>query len=433
MAKKLPYNQLEQRVKELEDKTLHLKHVERVARESQEKWHSLAATVPFLILILDSAGTVHFLNRALGAYTPENMVGKSFWKYVPHDYRNLMHKSITDVFQGGNCMSFEIFWAGSGGTESAWYMAHLGPVLNVGKVVAATIVLIDITERKKERKALEDSETQKNAILDASVDRIRLSDTDMRIIWANHAHERDLNIRPEDIIGKHCYTVFVKRGNPCPECPSIQAFTSGKIEHAILTRFSSESSKEKVYLDAYAVPLKDKAGKILSCIQITRDITKRVDAEKALQAREKQLKRKAINLKRANIALHVLLKQREDDKRELEEKMLLNVEHLLGPCLEKLEKTGLNDEQKACLKILKKNLNNITSPFLRTLCSTHLNISPTEMQVASHIKEGKTTKEIAESMNLSIRGIEFHRNNLREKLGLKHKKVNIRSYLLSLP
>ncbi len=430
MAKKLPYNQLEQRLKELEAKTLQLKHVESVARESQEKWHSLAATVPCLILILDSAGTIYFLNRALGAYKPENIVGKPFWKYIPHDYRNLIYESVAHVFQGGNPISFEIPWAGSEGPDSAWYMAHLGPILNDGKVVAATIVLTDITERRKEREALEDSERQKNAILDASVDRIRLSDKDMRILWVNQAYARQLNMKLNDIVGKYCYNVLVQRDTPCPECPSKKALSSGKIEHTILTRCSLEKEK---FLDSHAIPLKDKAGKILSCIEITRDITKRVNAEKALQAREKQLKRKAINLKRANIALRVLLKQREEDKRELEEKMLINAEHLLAPCIEKLEKTRLNDEQKAYLNILKKKLNHITSPFLRTLSSMHLNISPTEMQVASHIKEGKTTKEIAESMNLSIRGIEFHRNSLRDKLGLKHKKVNLRSYLLSLP
>jgi PAS domain S-box-containing protein len=311
-------------------------------------------------------------------------------------------------------------------------MTHLGSILKDGKVFAATMVLNEITEIKKAREALEDSERQKNAILDASAARIRLADTDMRIIWANHAHERDLNIRPEDIIGKHCYTVFVQRNTPCPECPSKKALSSGKIEHAVLTRPSQNSEKE-IYLDSYAVPLKDKAGKILSCVHITHDITKRVSAEKALQAREKELRRKAINLKITNIALQVLLKQREDDKRELEENMLSNTEQLILPYIEKLRNTGLSDLQKTYLRDLEKRLKDITSPFLRTLSSTCLNISPSEMHVATDIKEGKTTKEIAESMNLSIRAIEFHRNNLRDKLGLKHKKVNLRSYLLSLP
>jgi len=41
------------------------------------------------------------------------------------------------------------------------------------------------------------------------------------------------------------------------------------------------------------------------------------------------LKDKADNLKEANIALNVLLKKRENDKKELEEKVLLNVKELV--------------------------------------------------------------------------------------------------------
>ncbi|MEZ4549185.1 MAG: helix-turn-helix transcriptional regulator [Desulfobacterales bacterium] len=55
-----------------------------------------------------------------------------------------------------------------------------------------------------------------------------------------------------------------------------------------------------------------------------------------------------------------------------------------------------------------------------------------QIQVADLVKAGKTTKEISEILRLSDRAIEFHRNNIRNKLGLKNKKVNLRSYLMSL-
>jgi DNA-binding CsgD family transcriptional regulator len=61
-----------------------------------------------------------------------------------------------------------------------------------------------------------------------------------------------------------------------------------------------------------------------------------------------------------------------------------------------------------------------------------LNFTPTQIQVANLVKEGKTTKEIAELLNSSTRAVEFHRENVRARLDLKNKKTNLRSYLLSL-
>jgi PAS domain-containing protein len=141
---------------------------------------------------------------------------------------------------------------------------------------------------KQAEDALYESEAQKQGILDASLDRIRLSDTDMKIIWANQTHERELNIHPEELIGKHCYTVFVKRDTPCPECPSIKAIKSGTIEHTVLIRPSIKNKEETTYLDSYAVPLKNESGAIKSCIQITRNITEQVQAEKELQKSEEK-------------------------------------------------------------------------------------------------------------------------------------------------
>ena len=54
-----------------------------------------------------------------------------------------------------------------------------------------------------------------------------------------------------------------------------------------------------------------------------------------------------------------------------------------------------------------------------------------EIQVAALIKEGKTTKDIANMLNKSPHAINFHRNNIRKKIGLQNKKTNLRSYLLS--
>ena len=139
-----------------------------------------------------------------------------------------------------------------------------------------------------------------------------------------------------------------------------------------------------------------------------------------------------INLEEANTALKILLKRREADKVDLEDKVLANIDELVKPYIDKLQKGKLTEKQQAYLNILKSNLDDIISPFAHHLSAKFLQLTPTELQVTNLIKQGKTTKAIAELMNLALSTVNFHRDNIRIKLGIKNKKANLRSYLLSI-
>ncbi|HNZ34610.1 MAG TPA: LuxR C-terminal-related transcriptional regulator, partial [Syntrophales bacterium] len=165
---------------------------------------------------------------------------------------------------------------------------------------------------------------------------------------------------------------------------------------------------------------------------LKREIVERKEAEQKLRKRERELKRKTNSLQEVNTAMKVLLDQREQDRREVEEMILNNVKELLTPYLEKIRKTKLTDLQLEHVRILETNLNNIISPFLKNLHAKHLNLTPKETRVASLIKEGRTTKEIAALLGMSAAAVDFHRNNIRRKLGLRNKKANLTSHLASL-
>ncbi|MBW2157800.1 MAG: helix-turn-helix transcriptional regulator [Deltaproteobacteria bacterium] len=129
--------------------------------------------------------------------------------------------------------------------------------------------------------------------------------------------------------------------------------------------------------------------------------------------------------------MKVLLKHRDEDKKEFEEKVIANVKKLVLPYFEKLYKSRLNDRQMVYLNIIKSNLEDIITPFIHQLSSKYSDLTPSEIQIAGLIKDGKTTKEIAELLNSSTGTIDFHRNNLRKKLDLRNTKTNLRSFLLS--
>jgi PAS domain S-box-containing protein len=165
--------------------------------------------------------------------------------------------------------------------------------------------------------------------------------------------------------------------------------------------------------------------------ELRKEISNRKKAEKALKQKGMELEAKTIGLEEANTALKVLLKQRENDKVELEEKVLLNVRELVFPYLEKLKMKKLGEKQQAYIGIIESNLNDIVSPFVHGLSSRLIKLSPTELQVTNLIKQGNTTKEIAEIMNLASSTIDFHRNNIRKKIGIKNKRINLKTYLSS--
>jgi DNA-binding CsgD family transcriptional regulator len=173
-------------------------------------------------------------------------------------------------------------------------------------------------------------------------------------------------------------------------------------------------------------------GKEKFLFSFFHDITKRKREERARQEREAELEIKSKNLEEANTALKVLLKRRDEDKRELEEKVLFNVKELIHPFIEKLKASSLDASQTAYVNILESNLDDIIAPFSRRLSSGYLGLTPTEIQVANLVRQGRTTKEIAALLNLSKETIDSHRKNIRKKIGIKNKKANLRTHLMAM-
>jgi len=214
----------------------------------------------------------------------------------------------------------------------------------------------------------------------------------------------------------------------------------------VLNRDAFKELQDKGYIRYKDLPLETKDGKPIAVEFVSnvyktngdkviqcniRNITDRKLTEEALRKSERELKSKTENLEAVNSALNVLLKRVEEGRIELEEKILSNIRELVLPYIDKLKKTQLSDHQASYLIVIETNLDNIASSFLYHLKMRYLNLTHREVQVASLVKEGKSTKEIAELLNISIKTVVFHRNSLRNKLGVKNRKANLRAHLLT--
>jgi len=156
----------------------------------------------------------------------------------------------------------------------------------------------------------------------------------------------------------------------------------------------------------------------------------REQLEELVKERTRELEEKTQILEELNAATRALLRQREEDRRELEERFVANMKNLILPYAEKMKRTRLDERQMSYLGIMETHFNDIMSPLMKTM--QQRNFTPKEAQVASLIKDGKTTKEIAEIMGSATSSIDTHRKSIRRKLRLSNTKVNLQSHLRSM-
>jgi len=146
---------------------------------------------------------------------------------------------------------------------------------------------------------------------------------------------------------------------------------------------------------------------------------------------EQRVKVRTRELQDANTALRVLVENNHSAKEELESSMLANINELVVPYLQNLKKCETRSEQHEYVNMIETSLREITSGFSSHLIQKYANLTPTEVQVINLIRQGKKTKEIAQCMNTATSTVDFHRNNIRKKIGLTHCSTSLQSHFLA--
>jgi DNA-binding CsgD family transcriptional regulator len=150
-------------------------------------------------------------------------------------------------------------------------------------------------------------------------------------------------------------------------------------------------------------------------------IIERINNTNALKTEKEALKNK-------NIALKEIMTQLNLEKQAIAEQIQTNIERIILPLFYNLEQDA-RPEQIRYLTLMKQSLLEITNPLINQLSKSFTGLTTTELQICNMIKSGLSTKEIAVLRGLSVSTIHHHRENIRRKLGIINKKINLGSYL----
>jgi len=412
------------------DITEHKRAEERL-KESENLYRTIFETTRSATMILEEDMTISLLNtefEKLTGYRKDDWEGRKKWtEFVVKEDLSKMKRyhRMRRVDPGIPPRNYEFSLIDSKGRIRNIFLT-VDMIPGTKKSVAS---FMDITERKEAERKMKESENLYRAIFETTGSATIIIEEDMTISLINSVFEKFSGYSKAEWEGRKKWTEFVfpedvvrmkryhrmRRKDP-DAAPKNYEF-----------RFVDKLGRNRdVFLTVDMIP---GTGKSVASMM---DITERKRAEEGLRRRESELKIKSKNLLELNTALRVLLKQREDDKKELEEKVLSNIKELALPYIEKIKKGSMNSRDSAYICILESNLKDIISPFSYKLSSRFQSLTPKEIQVANFIKEGRTSKEIAEIMGVTRSAIDIHRYRVRGKLGLNNKKANLNSYLATM-
>lgn len=289
----------------------------------------------------------------------------------------------------------------------------------------------DITENGRSKEILLERMRRFRAIFDHTFQFMGLLTPGGNVLEVNGAALAFAGVREEKVVGRRFWlTPWWSHSRKLMNTlrDAVKEAAGGRLMRFEATHLSSEGRPH--YFDFSLKPVPGENGKVAFLIAEGRDITDRKAAEEALRKREEELEFKTRNLEEANIALKALARHIEENRQEFERNIVLNVRTLVFPYIEKMQRSNLSIRQKMFMEIIEKNLGNVISPFLKNI--SHFGLTPTEMHIAGLIRDGRKTKEIAESLHISRRAVEVHRYNIRKKLKMNRSRHNLCAFLRSL-
>lgn len=425
---------------ELEMQNDELRRAHLALEESRDRYLDLFEFAPVGYLTLTATGLiaeVNFSGAALLGAERKKLLSHPFSRYVAPEWIDHFHLYMSHLSLQSEQKNCDLQIKRENGELRYVHMDAL-PMKAEDGTITLRVMLSDITEQKQAEEYLRIAATAFEA-----QESIMVTNERRIIIRVNKAFTQLTGYSAEEALGRPASMLSSGRHDAAFfqviwKAIDCDRFWQGEIWN--------QRKNEEIFpclMTITAVP--DAEGLITHYVGSFLDITLQKQAEKVLlDARkhlEKQVEKTVVELAQAkveaeevNIALKVMMKLRETESSDAKNLLILELKQEVMPFLQKLKSSSREPKQVRLLSTLDANLQRLVSSYgsATSITSAYKNLTPKEIQVASMVREGISTKAIAATLSLSPETISVHRKNIRKKLGLDCKSNNLRSHLITL-
>ncbi len=260
---------------------------EHALRTSEEKWRSLTENSPDHIMLLDLDYRIQFINRTTAGLTKEEVLGRSYLDFIPAGFQTVAETCFEHVLLSGKPDSFETEYHTKDGAIEH-FNVHVSQVKNArGKITALISTSHNITKRRQREKALEASETRYRNLVEHAPVCIHEVDQNGKIISMNSAglsmHGVD---SAEEIVQQNYLKTIHPKDRSRIKTLMQQAFAGAPSQFEFA---GTEELGGRLFTSSF-IPIPAGGGEVLRVMGITRDITARKRAERAVLESENKLR-----------------------------------------------------------------------------------------------------------------------------------------------
>ena len=401
------------------------KNTEEALKASEERFREIFENATIGLYRTSPDGKLLMANpaiiRMLGYNSYDELSDRNVENgYVFPEYRN---KFIELIKTEGRVSGWQSAWKRRDGT--ILYVRESARAVHDkdGKIKYYEGTVEDISSSHQVEKELRESEHRYRQLVEQLPDAVLII-TSGKISFCNPSGAKLLGADNPDQITSTRLDKFIHPDSR-REIKKLLSPASKKTEDNILEYKIITQEKQVRYIEATAVSFTQESRKTIQLV--ASDVTERRKAKEDLEKAHRRLKREQEQLKEKNAALKEILTHIEEEKMELKGQIAHDLERTILPALRKLIRPD-GSPDTVLLDMVKNSLEELATGTggMRYLYSR---LSLRETQICNLLKSGATSKEVAESLNISVDTIHKHRSAIRRKLGLTNKSVNLAAFL----